>query len=66
MVQVVDGSNVDNMTSCIMEFLLLEGNLSQNVITPKLIVFCVDGVSIFQGTKLRVTMQIQQSLCFSP
>jgi hypothetical protein len=66
MVQVVDGFNVDNMTSCIMEFLLLEGSLSQNEITPKLIVFCVDVVSIFQGTKLRVTMQIQQSLCFSP
>lgn len=41
------------MTFCVMEFLLLEGSLSQNEITPKLIVFCVDGVSIFQGTKLR-------------
>jgi hypothetical protein len=60
-VQVVDGFNVDNLTSCVIEFLLLEGSLRQNEITPKLIVFCVHGVSIFQGTKLRVTMQIQQS-----
>ncbi len=61
MVQVVHGSNVDNLTSCVMEFLLLEGNLSQNEITLELTVFCVNGVSIFQGTKLSVTMQIQQS-----
>jgi hypothetical protein len=47
MVQVVDGSNVDNLTSCVMEFLLLEGTLSQNEITLELIVFCVDGLSIF-------------------
>ncbi len=57
MVQVVDGSNVNNLTFCVMEFLLLEGILSQNEITLKFIVFCVDGVSIFQGTKLKVTTQ---------
>jgi hypothetical protein len=47
MVQVVDGSNEDNLTSCIMEFLLLEGSLSQNEFTLELIVFCVGAMSIF-------------------
>jgi hypothetical protein len=48
MAQVV-GVSVDNLIKCIMDSLLNEGGLGENEIASKLVIFGVNGASVFQG-----------------
>jgi hypothetical protein len=53
------GSSADNLTLMIMNSLMTQGDLKQKDLASKLVCFGVDGVSTFQGFKLRTTIQIQ-------
>jgi hypothetical protein len=48
MAQVV-GVSVDNLIKCIMDSLLNEAGLGKNEIASKLVIFGVNGASVFQG-----------------
>jgi hypothetical protein len=56
---VVDGSYVTNLTMVIMEAILVNGGiLNFNVIFKKLMSFHANGVNVFQGCCMGVTIQI--------
>jgi hypothetical protein len=54
------GSSVDNLTILIMISSMTQGDLKQKDLVSKLVCFCVDGVSTFQGFRLRMIVQIQR------
>jgi hypothetical protein len=47
--QVLEGSNVDNLTKVIMDFLLTYNGLSEFGLASKLVCFGINGVITFQG-----------------
>jgi hypothetical protein len=57
--QVFFGSSVDSLTLQIMNSLMAQGDLKQTYLVSKSVCFHVDGVSTFQGLRLKVTVQIQ-------
>jgi hypothetical protein len=54
--KVVDGNTSNSMTSMIVGNLVKFGGLIKNGLTKKLIFFGIDGVMVFQGAKIKVTM----------
>jgi hypothetical protein len=52
---VIEGSKVDNMIAMIVNNLMSIGGLLKSDIARKLVCFGVDGVIMFQGTKIGVT-----------
>lgn len=49
MKQIVDGSNLDNLTKVLMSFVKICEGISKENITNKLVSFGANGVSVFQG-----------------
>jgi len=50
------GFGADNLMKCIMDFLLNECNFGEIEIVANLVVFSLDGTSVFQGIKSSVTI----------
>jgi hypothetical protein len=57
---VLSPSHVDNLTKVIVKFLLLYVGLSKSDLALKFVCFVMDGVMIFQGSKIGVTMQLKE------
>jgi hypothetical protein len=55
---IVEGGNVDNLTTIIVQAFMQQGGLIQKETTKRLICFGSNGVSIFQGCPTSVTFQI--------
>jgi hypothetical protein len=55
---VVVGLGVDNLIQVFMQVLMHQGGLTKDLISIKLMTFGVDGLFIFQGSKLSVIRQI--------
>jgi len=56
--QMVSGGTTDSLTKVIVANVLQFGGLLKTNLASNLIGFGVDGVSIFQGTKIIVTTQL--------
>ncbi len=57
--QVVDGATSNNLKRIFVDAMVLYGDLIEKTMASKLITFGVDGVSVFQGVKTWVTMQLK-------
>jgi hypothetical protein len=57
--QVVDGATSNNMKHILVDVMILYGDLTQKNIASKLITFGVNGVSVFQGVKINVIVQLK-------
>jgi hypothetical protein len=60
--QLVNGGIADNLTNIIVDNVLQYGGLSKFDLVSKFISCGVDGVSIFQGAKIGVTIQLWEKL----
>jgi hypothetical protein len=56
---VVNGATFDNLMHILVVAMVFYGDLNQNTITSKLITFKLDGVSVFQGVRTNVTIQLK-------
>ncbi len=59
--RTIDGLGSNNLTQVIMNFMMKGGELSKVKLSKKLVCFGVDGVNVFQGSKIGVTKQIKNS-----
>jgi hypothetical protein len=55
---MVDGAFYDNLASLIVQSLINYGGYNEKNITNKLVCFGTNGVTIFQGLKFNVTIQL--------
>jgi hypothetical protein len=62
--QVLEGSNVDNLTKVIVDSLLTYSGISESNLASKLVCFGVDGVTTFQGPKTNVITQLKKNTPF--
>jgi hypothetical protein len=58
--QVLEGSNVDNLTKVIVDSVLTYGGLWEFDLASKLVCFGIDGVMTLQGWKFGVTVQLKE------
>ncbi len=56
---MVDAATSNNLKCIMMDVLVLYGDLTQENIASKLITFGVDRMSVFQGVKIGVTVQLK-------
>jgi hypothetical protein len=56
---VVDGATFDNLKCILVDAVLFFDDLNQNTIASKLIRFITNGVSVFQGVKTCVIVQLK-------
>ncbi len=56
---MVDGATSNNMKHILVDVMILYGDLTQKNIASKLITFGVNGVSVFQGVKINVIVQLK-------
>jgi hypothetical protein len=56
---VVNGATFDNLMHILVVSMVFFGDLNQNTIASKLITFKLDGVSVFQGVRTSVTIQLK-------
>jgi hypothetical protein len=61
---IVDGGNVDNLTAVIVQAFMLQGGLTQEETTKRLICFGANRASIFQGCHSSMTFQLKEK--FAP
>ncbi len=59
--RTIDGLGSNNLTQVIMNFMMKGGELSKVKLSKKLVCFGVDGVNVFQGSKIGVTKRIKNS-----
>ncbi len=56
---MVDGATSNNFKCILVDVLVLYGDLTQENIASKLITFGVDGLNVFQGVRIGVTLQLK-------
>jgi len=56
---MVNGATFDNLMHILVVAMVFYGDLNQNTIAFKLITFKHDGVSVFQGVRTSVTIQLK-------
>jgi hypothetical protein len=56
---VVDGANLNNLKLILVDAMVLYGDMTEESIVSKLIAFEVNGVSVFQGVKTCVIVQLK-------
>ncbi len=61
---IVEGGNVDNLTTIIVQAFMQQGGLIQKETTKRLICFGSNEVSIFQGCPTSMTFQLKEK--FAP
>ncbi len=54
--QMVDGATSNNLKHILMDAMVLYGDLTQESITSKVITFAADGLNVFQGVNIGVTV----------
>jgi hypothetical protein len=59
--QIVDGLGSNDLTEVIMNYMMKGGALSREKLSKKLLCFGVDGVNVFDGSKIRMKKQIKNS-----
>jgi len=59
-----DGATVDNLTALLIGIVGVCCGLDELVIATKLVCFGADGISTFQGCRIRVTIQLKEK--FAP
>ncbi len=57
---VGEGGNVDKLIVVITQAFMQQGGLTQEETTKRLICFGIDGASIFQGCRTKVTFQLKE------
>jgi len=57
---IVEGGNVDNLAAIIVQAFMLQGGLTPEETTKRLICFGANGASIFQGCHTSVTFQLKE------
>jgi hypothetical protein len=53
---VVVGLNTDNFTQVLMQAMMHQGGFTKDLISIRHMTFGIDGVSVFQGTRLGVIL----------
>jgi hypothetical protein len=56
---VVDGAIFDNLKHILVDAMVLFGDLNQDNIASKLIIFRANGVNVFQGVRIGVAIQLK-------
>jgi hypothetical protein len=62
--RMVEGSRSNNLIKVIMEAMMIGGGLARDHIANKVVSFGVDGVNVFQGTKIGVIKQIHDQYAY--
>ncbi len=60
---MVDGAIFDNLKHILMDAMVFFGDLDEDNMASRLITCRVDGVSIFQGVKIGVIVQLKYQKC---
>ncbi len=61
--KIVDGGTYDNLTLIIIFSLVIFDGMPKAKIADKVVCFEVNGVTIFQGLKINVTIQMNNKHC---